>query len=368
MTIDSLSYHGGRGVARYNGAVIFVPRAAPQDRLLIRLVEIKSKFAIGEIEKILVPGPSRRIPPCPVADRCGGCPWQHVSYPEQLEQKENLLKNALRQLTAKTEIEFLPIVGAPQEFRYRNRIQVHAQGDHVGFFEKGSRKIVPVTDCLIAEEDVAGRLGDLSLSGDRQVLQRVEIARRLNGDVVVRQGSRDPEASLFSQVNTQQNLALIEAALTFAKRVEFKKIWDLYCGAGNLTFPLATAFPSSSVIGVELSRPSIREAEELDRHRRMDWRAQDVARFLKEQSTEMRDAKDTLVVLDPPRVGLAKSVVSEIARMQPAGLVYISCNPATFARDAASLMEQSALKLRLVRGVDMFPQTEHVEVVSLFTD
>jgi 23S rRNA (uracil1939-C5)-methyltransferase len=352
LTIDSLSYSGGRGVGRHDGVVVFVADTAPGDRVRVRVTERKPRFLQAELIEILEPSSSRRQPPCPVAGRCGGCSWQHVSYAEQVVQKEKILRDSLRKLTG---FQALPFLAAPREFHYRNRIQLQIQNGKSGFFAKRTRDLVSFEKCWIAEDAINAKMAQLSAEeiGDAR---RVELALTDDGRLEVMAGERDPEAALFSQVNTSQNEVLKRRVLEL---IALKPDWimDLYCGAGNLTFPLAGKFPGVPMTAVELSRSSIARARR--QNQTVDWREGDVANVLSQISPR---AGAGLVILDPPRVGCEASVMEQMRRHRPQQIIYVSCNPTTFARDAERLQPQ--FRLESVQGLDMFPQTEHVELIA----
>lgn len=352
--IDALSFNGGRGVGRHEGVVIFVPWTAPGDLVRVEIIENKKTFLIGRVDEFLEPSPLRREPRCPVFTRCGGCTWQHISYDEQIRQKKLILHSALKQWEEPFSLlEFAP---SAEEFRYRNRIQVNRSGLDVGFFARGTRDVVDISDCPITEAELADRLPSLHEKPDG----RYEISRRTDGSVVVEAGRRNPEAALFSQVNTKQNSLLIETVVKWAHELSFDEIWDLYCGSGNLTLPLAQAFPLARTTGVELSEEAIQIARK-NLNAQVTWIAEDVGRFLSKQKA----GKSLLIVLDPPRIGVDGKAIDQLGRTSPNYVIYVSCNPMTFSRDARRL-KTFGYALDRVQGFDMFPQTEHVELISLF--
>jgi 23S rRNA (uracil1939-C5)-methyltransferase len=358
LKIESLSYSGGRGVGRADGLVVFVPGTAPGDLVEVQITEQKPRFAEAKVVKILEPSPSRRTPPCPVADRCGGCSWQHVSYDEQIRQKDKILRDALRKVEKVQKFEWLPLVRAPEEFNYRNRVQLQVRDGRCGFFAKGTRDLVVVEQCLISEAGINFQIKNLT--AEQLKSSRIEIAIRADGSSVTMLEQRDPEEALFSQVNTAQNANLIRLML---ERIDDTPEWifDLYCGSGNLTVPLAASFPGVPVHAVDLSRASIQRAPKL---RKVEFTAGDVGAVLNGIKPQNGSG---LVVLDPPRTGCDKKVVDQVLRHRPRQIVYISCNPATFARDVERFVDNNHYRLHSVQGLDMFPQTEHVELVASLT-
>ncbi len=357
VTIDSLSYNGGRGVGRYQGVVIFVPLTAPGDLARVRLTIQKPRFFEGELIEVLRPGSSRRVAPCPVFGRCGGCSWQHINYSEQVIQKNQILSDALKKLRKLHEFEQLSPIAADEEFNYRNRIQIQLRDGKAGFFSRGTRDLVEINECLITES----RLNQVFSQLDAAQLKdskRVELAVTEDGSVRLMPGQRDPEVALFSQVNEAQNQKLKATVLEFCN-AQPDWVMDLYCGAGNLTFPLKKKFPQAQMRAVELSRSSIERARAYDPG--IKWSAADVGVEL----TRLEVQKGAgLIVVDPPRVGMDKKAIYQLIRHRPKQIVYVSCNPTTFARDAEMLIGGGGFHLEKVVALDMFPQTEHVELVA----
>jgi 23S rRNA (uracil1939-C5)-methyltransferase len=356
LTIDSLSYHGGRGVGRFEGVVVFVGGTAPGDRIRARVTVKKPRLWEAELVEVLEPGPSRRQAPCPVAAVCGGCPWQHVEYAAQIEQKKKILSDSLRNLKKFGEFETQEFLAAPSEFGYRNRIQVQVQGSKFGFFAKKSHQLAATDHCLISEDAINERLK--KLAPDLPGAKRIEIAVTETGDTALMRDERDPEAALFSQVNTAQNEVMKKRMLELID-IEPEWIFDLYAGAGNLTRPLSERFPEAETHGFEFSAASIKRAEKAGGT--VSWHVGDVEKTLARVKAPPGEG---LVVLDPPRPGASKAVLDLIAALNPKQILYISCNPTTFSRDVQRWLESGRFQLRSVQGLDMFPQTEHVELLA----
>lgn len=357
LTIDSLSYHGGRGVGRHNGLVVFVSgTVAPQDRVRARITNKKSRLWEAELVEVLAASPFRRTPPCPVAGRCGGCSWQHVQYEQQVVQKEKILRDSLRNLTKYGEWTWLPFLRAPNEFHYRNRIQLHFRGGKFGFFAKGTRDLVSFTQCWITDQRLNERLATLQGADGA----KIQVALTESGEVTSMAGGHDPEIALFAQVNQAQNEVLKSRVIEL---VSITPDWmmDLYAGSGNLTYPLAHHFPGIPLVAVELSRAAVERAKIKNPLLTVQWRAGDVGVELAKIPPQSGRG---LVVLDPPRTGVSAQVCDELLRHRPQQIVYVSCNPTTFARDVEKLVSSGSYRLEQVQGLDMFPQTEHVELIA----
>ncbi len=367
LKIDRLSYNGGRGVGRYDGLVVFVPETAPNELIEAKIVAVKKNFTEAELIKILEPSPFRRKPPCPVAGVCGGCSWQHVVYEEQLRQKEAFLRyalaRALREKTGEPPQYGITILPAPSEFRYRNRIQIHVEGAEYGFYAKRSREIVSIEDCLIAEAELLKNFSPNLSAGS------LEISLDEFGQRHIRE--LDKGGPSFAQVNTQQNEVLRAVVVDYVARIGqgLRRAFDIYCGDGNLSFPILDRLPALQLEGVELSKAAVQRARDRANKSGFNSRAKfisaDAQVYLKTLKSDDVDA--AVMILDPPRAGLGKSTVSEISRLGSCGLrgvILISCDLGSFERDVGLLQEQ--FSLIDVTGIDMFPQTEYVEVVSLF--
>lgn len=392
LTIDRLSYDGGRGVGRVNGFVFFVPETAPEERVLIQVTQVKKNFGNGRLVQVIHPSTSRRTPPCPIAGKCGGCVWQHISYDEQLKQKQLILSHQLKNILP-PEIKILPIVPSPNEFRYRNRVQIHLESTdqsktaNFGFFAKGTNSIITTSDCLIADDRLfANLVSDSNFTlVTKQILQKlpakqnlrarnnhsqhnnlekIELALTDNGERAIRPlASTESE---FTQVNSPLNLILKQHVVTLLKEQnQFQNIYDLYCGSGNMSFPVMDAFPEAKLTGVELNQGAIERATAkllaLPTKNNAQFITSAVHKFLKRTKTLL---PNTAIILDPPRAGLEQGVIDQLLRLRPEFIIYISCALPTLARDLSKFQNYSVSS---AQGFDMFPQTEYLETVVTLT-
>lgn len=357
---------GGDGIARHEGLVLFVALAAPGDELLVQITEKKKNFARAEIIEILSPGFSRIKPPCPYFGHCGGCNWQHLSYESQLEQKEKIVREQLREHLA--HVIFEDIEPSSQPLRYRNRIQLKYEQPRLGFYARGSHEIVDIDDCLITEEALAKEILPLKKSlsaGRKTAIPKIELLLKTSGEKEIVFEDSPFEGVGFSQVNRWQNEKLIATVLEWAATAPFNSIYDLYAGAGNFTFPLLQKFPTTKVIGVELNSKTVqlaqkRIADQSLSPKKIDFFLADVELFLKRTSL----TENALVILDPPRSGCSENVLKYLEHQPISRLLYVSCDPSSLARDLTRLHSQKR-PWRMVRAkpFDMFPQTDHVETL-----
>jgi 23S rRNA (uracil1939-C5)-methyltransferase len=366
VQVDRLSV-GGRGVARFESAVIFIEKAAPNELIQIKISLVKKNYAEATLLKIIKPSPSRVTPPCIYYEECGGCSWQHLNYAEQLLQKRILVQDSLTRMSGFTDFTVAACLPSPKEFRYRNRVQVHIENGELGFFKKNTHQIVNIDDCLITDERITAKFADLKKKSSRfarfdKEAERLEL--KVDQDVTI----NSPDMG-FSQVNTEQNLKLQQIVCNLVEglisQTRPEQILDLYCGAGNLSFPLHDQFKDLKIVGVELSAKNISDAKALVTRKYpqapLHFFQSKVEDFLQKMANGL---EQSLVIVDPPRTGCDPLVMKALSDKKPLSIIYVSCHPATLARDLKSL--KPYYKITSVLPLDMFPQTDHVEtIVSL---
>lgn len=297
-------------------------------------------------EKILKASPQRREPRCAVFGHCGGCQLQHMSYDAQLEFKVVGLKSALRDFS----FDLRPIIPSPQEYEYRNRVTIHHNRKRWGFHAAQSNEIVSTENCAIASTAVNAFLNDDLL----KYASPVEV--RENGVAA---------KPFFAQVNSVQNTNLIQVVCSLLPKSKRQRILELYAGGGNLSFDLARH--ASEVVAVEGNEQAVEFMRERIRSESKKAailpRCQDVADAVYELVNDCEQFD--VIVCDPPRDGLLKAV-NQIDKLGARTLIYVSCHPTAFARDAKQLNNKNYV-LQSVTPIDMFPQTRHLEIVGVFS-
>ena len=358
VKIESLSSQGA-GIARLGDLVVFVDQTVPEETVEIEIIEHKKNFARGKVVRIIAPGVSRITAPCPVAEECGGCQWQHIEYAEQLRQKSRIVRDALQRIGGVVLPGPVEIEPSPREFRYRNRIQVHVQNQKIGYFAAKSHDLIAIEDCLIAEEALVKEFPAVIKSApqDRNSY-RYEI--KMSQDEGVSFQNRDLG---FSQVNRYQIANLVNYVVQLSARYQVKTIYDFFCGSGNFAFPLREKFPEAVVTGIDLNEPAIIHANQIASHdAKMKFVLADCENYLRREKIPNK----SLVILDPPRIGCSEEFMHELSGKHQGPIIYVSCNPATLSRDVKNLMRvRSGWRVLSVRAFDMFPQTAHVETVVL---
>jgi len=284
-------------------------------------------------------------PLCAYYGSCGGCDLQHVSYNDQLKLKMKWLAQIIARFPDLTVREIIP---SPQEYYYRNRITLHHDGKAYGFYRASSHDIVVIDKCVIASELINDHLAVLN----RDVLSGPETFEL-----------REGEGSYFLQVNSSQNQNLIDTVLNFCRLKKSQRVLELYCGSGNLSFPLSAISKSVTAIdgdsqAIEIANMKRRE----EKIKKVRFFATAVYDAVYEFSQKLEQF-DT-ILCDPPREGL-RDVAKILPRFKAEKIIYVSCNPLSFIRDA-KIFSSKNYRLKEIVPIDMFPQTKHVEIVGLF--
>lgn len=430
----------GEGVARADGAVVFVPGAIAGETVCARIVNVGKSCAHGEVLQVLNPSPHRVAPACGDFPACGGCDFWHMDYDEECRLKDRRVMDALMRIGGAAPDE-LPMHGAPCCEGYRNKVQfpVAEQAGRAvaGFFRARTHEVIPIAACRIQPPSadrvraavlgwmeryriraydershtgyirhiylrVGQKTGQLlvcvvanceSLPKKRQLCQALLAAEpgittivanynTKRGNTIL--GPREEvlsgpgyiedellglrfrlSARSFYQVNHDQAERLYEKALEFAALDKTQTALDLYCGTGTITLCLARQ--AGRAIGVEVVDAAIEDAKQnaarngIENAEFFCADASLAARKLAEDGT-----RPDVIVVDPPRKGVSLDVIEAMAAMRPARIVYVSCDPATLARDVKLLTEKN-YALRSAEAVDLFPRCAHVETVCLLS-
>jgi len=424
LEIESLA-HGGRGVARANGYVVFVSGALPGDRVRARVQKAKRDFGEAQALELVAPRGDR------VADRClhggepcPGAPWQGLPYERQLEEKERQVNDALRRLGGLDGFELEPIEPAVERWRYRNKLEYSfgegQGGPALGFHRRGSwAEVVDAEDCLLASERNNAARNEVREWARREAIPPYDRRRRAGvlRNLVVREGVRTGQlqtrlitaparfaqppvdlhtvvagpgggtqgptgvlgeefleetlaglhlrisAGSFFQPNTPMAERLYAIISDYARPAGGERVFDLYCGIGTIGITLAPQ--AGEVWGIEMVPEAIADAKRNAQHNGITnatFVASDVRVGVRPLLE--RAGRPDLVVVDPPRAGLSKKVVRRLVECGPRRIVYVSCNPTTLAPNASQLAA-GGYTLRRVKPVDLFPHTPHVECVAL---
>jgi 23S rRNA (uracil1939-C5)-methyltransferase len=375
---------GGVGLAHAGGKTVFVSLAAPGDRVRIGIDRRQGDLLFASIEEIITASPVRVEPPCPYFGRCGGCDFQQLTYEAQLAAKAEMIRDCLHRIARLENVPDIVVNASPNNWRYRMRAtwQIDQEQRTIGYYERGSRRVCDVADCAVLQPELQQTLEEVRATEWKQFprsLKHLDAVVGENGvslsppfaefhtselSLTVRGEVYHYNAEAFFQINPSLLEPLIDFALDGATG---QTVLDLYCGVGLFTLPLARHF--QNVIGVESNPAAIRFAR-----RNLQRAGLTNARVINATVTDWfrNDSAGPgpvdLVLLDPPRAGAESAVIKGILDLGPLKISYVSCDPATLARDLKKLIA-GGYTVDSIAAFDLFPQTHHVEtVVSLRRD
>ncbi|HHV63943.1 MAG TPA: class I SAM-dependent RNA methyltransferase [Peptococcaceae bacterium] len=434
----------GAGVGYIDGKATFVPGMLPGEKGTVRITEEKKSYQRGDVITIFNPSPQRQTPPCPVYQECGGCNLQHMKYEYTLHWKRQWVEDALRRIGGLRNIIVEPVLGLEEPWRYRNKAVLHRDREgRFGYYRPKTNDVVPFADCLLLSESTNRRIrklqqtivtscpdiktatvressngkGLILLEGD---LPEPSIIHTLTKDedfspsvcsITYPRGKMDFAGSgtpylneylddicfrvsprAFLQVNPIQTRKLYSLILEYAKLKGTEEVWDLYCGIGTITLLLAKR--AQKVVGIEENPYAVEDAVYNARENKItnvNFLQGKVEETLKNKGRIEGDigriaGTPDIVVTDPPRAGMDPLVVQKLRQIKPEKIIYVSCNPATLARDLKMLVsgevgndggrgskkrentaDRGIYVVEKVQPVDFFPWTSHVECVELMT-
>ncbi|HKG80618.1 MAG TPA: RsmD family RNA methyltransferase, partial [Pyrinomonadaceae bacterium] len=343
---------GGMGLAHAGGKTVFVALAAPGDRVRVAVKRRQGDVLFASIEEIITPSPVRVEPPCPYFGRCGGCDFQQLTYEAQLAAKAEMIRDCLHRIARLENIPDFVVTSSPNNWRYRMRAtwQIDQEERTIGYYERGSRRVCDVVDCAVLKPelqekleqvratewsrfpaelkhlDVVGGENGVSFAPAFAEFETNELSLTISGEVY------NYNAEAFFQINPSLLGPLIDFALRDASG---DTVLDLYCGVGLFTLPLSRRF--NKVIGVEANSAAARFAR-----RNLQRAGLSNARVIAASVTDWfrntgLDRVD-FILLDPPRAGAESAVIKGMLDLHPAYISYVSCDPATLARDLKKLL------------------------------
>jgi 23S rRNA (uracil1939-C5)-methyltransferase len=361
VTIADIAF-GGEGVARHGDFVVFVPFTAPGETVEAEIREVKKRYARARLRRVITPSPARVNPVCPHFGVCGGCQYQHLDYVTQLRLKQAQVQALFQRIGHLESAPVDPVVPCPQPYGYRNRIMVRSQWNKpeqrlvVGFLQHENRLVTDVESCAIAEPELNRQLEEVR----RRPPPRGGLKAALR---VFPSGWTVPPDSFF------QNNAHLLPGLVATVRERFREggcrfLVDAYCGVGFFSLELADCVEAFA--GIESDRPAVRAARQNAARRGVvngEFLLGSVEDLLPDVLSRFQ-ADRTALILDPPRRGCAPASLEFLREQRPAQILYVSCHPATLARDLQILAESHDYRPQRVVPLDMFPQTQHVELVA----
>ena len=390
----------GQALGHHKGKVVFVPYGIPGEVVRARIVEERKRWSRAVLLDVIEPSLQRVDPPCPYFGTCGGCHWQHIGE-AQLAYKRQIAVDQLQRLAHIDDPPVLPVLGMEDPWFYRNHVQFAVtEAGQLGFQAARSHDVVPIEQCLLLHpllDDLHAALDvdwpelrRLSLragihTGEQMAIFETEVdqAPELEVDIplscvlrttdgtyltligrdtyheTLRGRTFRVSAGSFFQVNSAQAEVMLDVVERYLDLEADDVLLDVYCGVGTLGLSMKDRV--ARVIGIEGHPAAIRDAyanaDDVEKVTLIEGRASEIVPQL--------DERVTVVVVDPPRQGCGEQVIDALARLAPRRIAYVSCNPSTLARDATLLLERG-YELREMQPVDFFPQTYHLETVSLW--
>lgn len=384
--------HFGQGITKIDGILVFIEKALPGDECIIEITNVKKNFATAKIDKLIEPSIDRVNPNCLYYDNCGGCHIMHQNNNQQLLFKEQKIRELIRLIDQN--IEVYPIIGHNQ-YNYRNKVIFHGDGNKLGFYIEKTNQIVDIDKCIITNakiNDIYNIVNEnLNDSNIKEVMIRItsldeamisfkgKVSDKLISDLkdvntiyindnLVKGNSYILEdiysikfkiyPNSFFQVNYDMMLVLYNLVIDFYKNKNYNKVLDLYCGTGTIGMLISKYV--NKAIGVEKESSSIESAnlcKEINNITNIE--------FIEGKVEDKIDLFSDInsIIVDPPRSGLDSNVIKTINKLLPESIVYVSCDPATLARDLKILADK--YNIVEVHPVDMFPNTYHVETVCI---
>ncbi|HEY3861425.1 MAG TPA: class I SAM-dependent RNA methyltransferase [Verrucomicrobiae bacterium] len=361
LAIEDIAF-GGEGVGRVNDFVVFVPFVAIGETIEAELVEVKKRFGRARLLKVLEPSPERAEAPCQYFGQCGGCQYQHLAYPAQLRVKHKQARDLFQRIGGIDPARVDPVIPCPSPFGYRNRIMIRSQWDkfkqglNIGFLRADNRLVVDIEECKIAEPALNEQIRVVRQNpppkGGIKVVLRAEA-----------EGWEVPRDSFF-QNNFFLLPKLVETVRARLAESGSRFLVDAYCGVGFFSIELGGAVEEFA--GVEVDAAAIQAAR---RNARAHGREN--GQFLAGRTEEFLprmlrrfDPNATTVILDPPRTGCPPEMLQVLREARPRQILYVSCHPATLARDLNVLSAGDVFEVTKIIPLDMFPQTQHLECVA----
>ncbi len=360
LRIEDIAF-GGEGVGRSGDFVVFVPFVALGETVDVELTEVKKRFGRARLVRVVEASPDRVTPRCRYFGDCGGCQYQHISYEAQLRLKHKQISDLMRRVGRFPDLVIDPVAACPAPYGYRNRIMIRSQWDkfkqglNIGFIRADNRLVVDIEECQIAEPAVNDQIRHARLHPPPK--GGLKVVLRLSPE-----GWEVPRDSFF-QNNFHLLPTMVKVVRERLRASGSSFLIDAYCGVGFFSLELADLVERFT--GIEIDAMAIRAARK-NAAAKGRQNGEFVAARVEEALPGLLGqfpAGQTTVIIDPPRTGCPPGLVDLLREQKPGQIIYVSCHPATLARDLNALVADGVYELARLSPLDMFPQTQHLECV-----
>ncbi len=361
LTIEDIAF-GGEGVGRVGEFVVFVPFVALGEVVEAELVEVKKRFARAKLVSIVKASPRRVQPRCRYFGECGGCQYQHLAYPAQLEIKHKQIADLFERLGRLDRNLVQPVIPCPAPYGYRNRVMIRSQWDkfkqglNIGYIRADNRLVVDIEECVIAEPALNAQIQEVRRHPPPKGGLKVTLRLAPEGWFLPRDS--------FFQNNFFHLPKLVETVRERLRASGCRRLVDTFCGVGFFAVELADLV--EEFVGVEIDVAAVKAARQnaAARHRTNGSFVAGATEEVLPSLLARFEPPATAVILDPPRKGCEAQTLELLRRLGPRQVIYVSCHPATLARDLNILCANNVFEVMSITPLDMFPQTQHVECVA----
>jgi len=362
--------HLGRGIAKINNKTVFVNNALKGEIVDIEIIKDKKNYSEAIVKNIINKSNNRNNPACKYYKVCGGCDIMHLNYEEQLRFKQEKIKNIITKYLNKT-IQINTIIPSDKQYNYRNKITLQVKNNKIGLFKQKTNDLIEIKNCLLVDDEINNILPTLKANNNtKQIIIRKGKNIALSKINNVNEFDTNENVSItldnitflvknnsFFQINNYVTTKLFRHILEICQPIYNKKILDLYCGSGTISLFLAKH--CKHITGIEINKEAIICANENKKTNKIDnatFFCQDTSKY------PIKEYFD-IIIVDPPRSGLNNQIIEQIIKIKPETIIYVSCDPLTLIRDLKILNQHYNIKH--ITPFDMFPNTHHIETVTL---
>lgn len=378
----------GIGIGLIDNKVIFIPNTVIGDIVEVEITKENKKYLEGKVKKFIKYSEKRVEFKCPYKDKCGGCHICNMSYNEQLIYKKNKVEYILKKFCGID--KKIDIIKSDNIINYRNKVILHVKNNRIGYYEEKSNNLIEIDNCFLLDNkinDIIKTIKDIDLTNIEEIVIRInddKILVNFKGDInkidisklncidiiyindklikgdnlyqTINNYKFKISSDAFFQVNINQMKKLYDIVRDYISKYEKLNVLDLFCGTGTIGIYVSDL--CKSVKGIEINKNAIKDAninKDINNIKNID--------FICDNVFNVKDIESDLVIVDPPRSGLNKDIINLFINNKIKSIIYVSCNPITFARDINLLKDD--YNIVDIKCVDMFPNTYHVECVSL---